>query len=252
MCLVSLYQHEKGTLCNEDSWYGLFWFPVRCTIFQNVLPIVWKEIAVFLNLSGSYWPGGFRHSTCEGVMLNIKFTYLTADVSRGFWFFRVIQNMLKTQYKCRLYLANPAIAIHSSVIVPVWLPLLVSTCSLSQCWPCQLLGRHTWVEARSSPVLSEVFLVVVWLLILYVGMSYIPCPSPCHVHAGLANLGKCFHSLNELREKHVQPLLIHWSGVAVSFLFSFLCNTCGHSQPALFCELSGHITLSHLWAFFCL
>lgn len=85
------------------------------------------------------WPGIFRHSTCESVRFNIKFTYLmTVDVSWGFWFIRVIQNMLKTQYKCRLYLAKSSDC--SSLMVPVWLPLLVSNMftvtvlGLPSCW----------------------------------------------------------------------------------------------------------------------
>lgn len=43
----------------------------------------------------------------EGAIFNIKFTYLTIlDVTWDFWFFRVIQNILKTQYKCKLHLAK--------------------------------------------------------------------------------------------------------------------------------------------------
>lgn len=124
----------------------MFWFPVKCTVFQNVLPYNTK-CRLYLTKYSDY---------------NTQFTYGTS--------------------------VTPAASL--------------LTCSCHSAGPPQLLGRHSRVEARSSPLLSEMFLVVVWLFILCVGMSpSLPALHP-HVHAGLADLGKYFHSLNKLREKH--------------------------------------------------
>lgn len=113
-------------------------------------------------------------------------------------------------------------------------------CCLSNCWIFFLV----WILicASHSECRAVLLYIEVWPVLPH------SLPFTCHICAGLANLGACFHSLNELWEKHLHHWLIHWSGIAVSFLYSFLCNSSGHSQPALFCELSGYITFSHLWA----
>lgn len=175
----------------------------------------------------------------EGVMFNILFVYVrTDDVTQDFWFGSVIQNILKTQCKGNLHLGkftncNTQFS-HNTSVIPI---TSLWPAHHHDAQPLQLLGKHMrGLKPSSNPLLFEILLLVAWLFIGYVGLSHTPAMLVW------LNLGD-FHTRNELREKHLHHKLGH---SAVSFLHSFLCNSCALSQSALFCELHGHITLFHL------
>lgn len=130
---------------------------------------------MIMSQSNTLRPCSSRIPCVKSVMFNIQFTYLRIlDVMWDFLCGRVTQNILTTQHKCKLHLENIAIAIHSSIISPMWFPLPVSIrCSLSWCWATPVTGRKMIIEAGSRSLLSEIFLFVFLVFILCFELSHV-------------------------------------------------------------------------------
>lgn len=65
------------------------------------------------------------------------------DVTRDFWFSRVIENIVHNIIKCMIHLAKYRHCNSSSITIPIRFPLLVSMiCSLSWCWASAFAGKQ--------------------------------------------------------------------------------------------------------------
>ena len=167
----------------------------------------------------------------------------------------MIQNIQKTQQKCKLHLTKysncKAQFNHNTAVIPVtclYNLLTVRTLGVPSHWE----GKRGLKPAQAHCCLQNSF-VCCLVFVLCVRLSHVFIPS-CPSCAGLANSGK--HSHHQLihstadsclfkAKATLQPSPLCWDKVC------FLCNSGGQSQPALFPELHDHITLAHLpWVSF--
>lgn len=178
-------------------------------------------------------------------MFNIRFICLKRfDITWDFWFTRMIQNILKSQYKCKLHLAKysncSAQFNRNTKVIPIT--------GLYNMLTVTMLGVPSHQEGRRGlEQLEPIALFEILVLncsVLYSAWDWAthtlpPCWS--------GQLGETFTILmdagrNIYTTSWSTQLLIAvcWDKV------SFLCHSCGHSHPTLFLDLQGHNALVHL------
>ena len=118
-------------------------------------------------------------SRMKGIMLNIKFTYLKiAGVTWDFCFSRVIQNILKQQYKCKLHSAKYSNCNiwfnHNTNLIPItglYKVLAIMTLGI----PSDQKGIHVLKPAQAHCSLQNTFAGCL-VFVPYVGLSHLFTP----------------------------------------------------------------------------